>query len=332
MDHRHHSSTTDARRKPLQQTTLKDTCDMCSASKVKCDKQKPICGRCERLEYPCFFSPARRVRKHRYNPGLSSKKGRRAVAEPSTEPESLSASRDGSITANSPASDEMVDPSLRSGREGTISTEFAESYPASLPGDSGMVLPEASGHDSSSSGVLLPDRRGPSSQSDCTAHAISVLQQINLVICENLTTRSPLDQGSPLSLDGLIETASMAIKHVSAMLICPCSARIDTGLMAATVCTAILDIYEMILQQSKPSEQLSPSTKRLSRCQHDENSSTMRLLGELPKAAKLMTQFTKRYSQENEGSLKELPGELATSVTTRLRSLIDEVTNWVIRV
>lgn len=39
---------------------LKDSCDMCAASKVRCDKRKPLCGRCKKLGYPCFFSPARR--------------------------------------------------------------------------------------------------------------------------------------------------------------------------------------------------------------------------------------------------------------------------------
>jgi hypothetical protein len=46
-----------------QSQRLKDTCDMCSASKVRCDKIKPVCGRCKRLEYPCFYSPARRIPK-----------------------------------------------------------------------------------------------------------------------------------------------------------------------------------------------------------------------------------------------------------------------------
>ena len=39
---------------------LKDTCDVCSASKVKCDKQKPTCSRCDKLGYSCFYSLARR--------------------------------------------------------------------------------------------------------------------------------------------------------------------------------------------------------------------------------------------------------------------------------
>ncbi|KAI6245260.1 hypothetical protein HI914_06548 [Erysiphe necator] len=44
-----------------RQLKLKDTCDICSSSKVRCDKQKPTCGRCERLGQPCLYSPARRI-------------------------------------------------------------------------------------------------------------------------------------------------------------------------------------------------------------------------------------------------------------------------------
>ncbi|RKF61650.1 putative zn 2cys6 transcription factor [Erysiphe neolycopersici] len=34
---------------------------MCSSSKIRCNKQKPICGRCERLGLQCLYSPARRI-------------------------------------------------------------------------------------------------------------------------------------------------------------------------------------------------------------------------------------------------------------------------------
>lgn len=42
---------------------------MCSASKVRCSKQRPICSRCNELGYPCFYSPARRM--GRPNPARS---------------------------------------------------------------------------------------------------------------------------------------------------------------------------------------------------------------------------------------------------------------------
>ncbi|PHH70574.1 hypothetical protein CDD82_7039 [Ophiocordyceps australis] len=45
---------------------LKDSCDVCSASKLRCDKQKPTCARCASLNQTCSYSPARRAgRPHR---------------------------------------------------------------------------------------------------------------------------------------------------------------------------------------------------------------------------------------------------------------------------
>jgi hypothetical protein len=53
-------------------TKLKDSCDMCSASKVKCDKEKPTCVRCKKLGYPCFYSPTRRMGRPHPHRGRSS--------------------------------------------------------------------------------------------------------------------------------------------------------------------------------------------------------------------------------------------------------------------
>lgn len=50
-----------ARSGPPPTQKLKDSCDMCSSSKVKCNKEKPVCSRCWKLGYPCFYSPARRI-------------------------------------------------------------------------------------------------------------------------------------------------------------------------------------------------------------------------------------------------------------------------------
>ncbi|KAH8781017.1 hypothetical protein F5883DRAFT_483824 [Diaporthe sp. PMI_573] len=53
---------------------LKDSCDLCSSSKVRCDKTKPACSRCVSLGHSCSYSPARRAgRPHRIH--TQSKKG-----------------------------------------------------------------------------------------------------------------------------------------------------------------------------------------------------------------------------------------------------------------
>ncbi|CAF9919988.1 MAG: hypothetical protein HETSPECPRED_004133 [Heterodermia speciosa] len=330
MDRRHHSAAVDRRPKPQQQI-LKDTCDMCSASKIKCDKQKPICGRCERLDYPCFFSPARRVRKHRQPQRQLSNARRRAEEEPSSVAESIATSRDRSVTAFSQTSADLIDPSSSFKTNRASFTEFMESSPSSMPGDNDIILPEASGDDNRGPGAALPDHGELLFHSDCMAVAMCVLQQTNSVIGDNLPIRPLAAEGSAAGLDTLVNAASAAIKHVSTMLICPCSTSMDAGLLAAAACATIVDTYQVILQRSISLEQLSSSAKR-QMYQHDERSATVRLLGELPKLANLVTQFTRRYRQDMDKSPKDLRQVLATSLTIRLKALVNEVTNWVAQI
>lgn len=44
---------------PVQK--FKESCDLCSASKVRCGKQRPTCARCANLHKPCSYSPVRRA-------------------------------------------------------------------------------------------------------------------------------------------------------------------------------------------------------------------------------------------------------------------------------
>ncbi|KAL8795404.1 MAG: hypothetical protein Q9195_002145 [Heterodermia aff. obscurata] len=331
MDHEHHSAAIHKRRKPQQQQRPKDTCDMCSASKIKCDKQKPICGRCERLDYPCFFSPAKRVRKHRQPQGQLSNARSRAVEEPSSVLELIATSRDGSVTAFSQASANLIDPSSSLKTNRASFAELIESDPFSMPGDCDVILPEASEDDNRSPSAALPDHGELLFHSDCTAVAICVLRQTDAVIGGNLPLRPLAAEGNAAGLDTLVSAASAAIKHVSTMLICPCSKSMDAGLLAAAICATIVDTYQVILQRSISFEQLSSSAKR-HMYQHNERSATVQLLGELPKLANLVTQFTKRYSQDTGQSPKDLRQVLATSLTTRLKALVNDVTNWVAQI
>ena len=49
------------RRDLLPVQRLKNTCDTCATSKIKCSKEKPRCHRCTMLGCPCNYSPARRL-------------------------------------------------------------------------------------------------------------------------------------------------------------------------------------------------------------------------------------------------------------------------------
>ena len=187
MDFKHHRPKTHDR--PLSRTQkLKDTCDMCSASKVKCDKQKPICSRCERLGYPCFFSPARRIRKRHYVQDLSSSSRSRAT-ENAPESHITTTGRISSIIADSNASDEISDSGPRDNTHGARTAGLEKSYSATLVDDSNnMVQPDASNHDSNSLNAQTPMlealNHGKSpfftgSETDCVMVAISMLQDLN---------------------------------------------------------------------------------------------------------------------------------------------------------
>ncbi|KAL2856733.1 aflatoxin regulatory protein-domain-containing protein [Aspergillus pseudodeflectus] len=47
--------------RPIGTRKLRESCISCSRSKVKCDKQKPTCGRCFRRGLPCEFMVSRRT-------------------------------------------------------------------------------------------------------------------------------------------------------------------------------------------------------------------------------------------------------------------------------
>lgn len=338
---------------------------MCSASRVRCDKEKPICSRCERLGYPCFFSPARRVRKRRCIQSISSR-NKHEGAEISPEPQPVIVARGESVASRFNASDDTDDFNFRDGINGANPLDVGTSYSSTPSGDStSMPLQNASSHDNTTSGTMEPMSMGlgygQSSPSiafefDCATVAMNILQHLNMTSIKRPSTATLSGGIKAPTLDALINTASMAIKRVSTILICPCSKNPDVGLLAAAVCAALLDTYEVILRNStrsnavltptephrgvkrssvnsfmRDSEGMDISTRDL-QDGPNEKATIMRILEELPKVANLVTQFTKRYNQDAEEYPRDLPQALGASITSRLKSMIDEVTNWVAQV
>lgn len=64
----------------------------------------------------------------------------------------------------------------------------------------------------------------------------------------------------------------------------------------------------------------------------NEKATIMLILEELPKVANLVTQFTRRYSQDTEKGSRDLLQALTASITSRLKSMIDGVTNWIAQI
>ncbi|KAL8778779.1 MAG: hypothetical protein Q9213_007259 [Squamulea squamosa] len=203
--------------------------------------------------------------------------------------------------------------------------------------------------------------------SDCAGIAMQTLQTLTM-------TTVPEQVDSQFTLDTQLQTASAAIKNLSSILICPCSQNPDVGLLNAALCAAILDSYWFILRSSMdilsppylphtsipfscngenflPSNNTMPVSnfptppsfdmpRTIDNTPHNNNPQaiTQRVLDELPKAANVVMQFTRRYDGAGEATLlgdrddgKEdvaclLPA-LAVEQRTRLQDLVDKATS-----
>ncbi|KAL8927861.1 MAG: hypothetical protein Q9172_001161 [Xanthocarpia lactea] len=197
--------------------------------------------------------------------------------------------------------------------------------------------------------------------SDCAGIAMQSLQDLTSVSIPHL------DFSSDHTRNNQFHTASASIKHLSAILICPCSRRSEVGLLNAALCAAILDSYWNILrgavgpltqsstdianmmtggkdkipQRNTTSMTNNPSIQLAAHShsgQGHEQAIIQRVLHELPKAANVVMQLTGRYSATN-APLCHNPGmndkedvalllpTLAIEQRTRLKDMIDKATN-----
>ncbi|KAL8676074.1 MAG: hypothetical protein Q9186_007369 [Xanthomendoza sp. 1 TL-2023] len=363
---------------PQRAKKLKETCDSCSASKVKCEKQWPQCSRCENLRYPCFYSPARR--KGRPHPTITLD-GRKKSEEP---PERLSKQRKIEHEQDHPSPQAIscrIDEDYRTanaqdafqreqqdhrGQPGiNHRRDSAQSFRQENPTFPDLSNPSSQTFDTSSSttntsspatfspltrastmssNTFLEDESStwsPKSSyddtnSDCPDCALLAMQSL-----QQLTTASsPPSHHFPhqdFTFESHLHTISTSLKRLSAILICPCSRNPNVGLLAAALCAAILDSYWSILQNSAnynpPSYHSIDSLFESIRS--NQQAIIQRVLEELPKAANVVMQFTRRYSYSGTGALTMdgsedvslLLATLAVGQRTRLKDMIDKATS-----
>ena len=350
----------------------KDTCDMCSASKVKCDKRRPICSRCARLDYPCFYSPARRIRKHRlddHSPTPSAgQQQQQMLGPPSTH-----LNGDESLSTSSSASDDFA-----FGRDNTVphSLSVHGVFPAfSMPDANFSSLPAINTEVTSTKRMRsTPKPSTPECQQsplssdpkmDCATTTVDLLQNLDRTSLKSSSNRIASNAVVTASLEAFIKEASVAIRRTSIILVCPCSRKPDIGLLAAGVCSAVLDVYQTFLpanaaenvsddhpasarngQRSTASRfhegtpdgaMIDSSHTGASASQYSglqSKAPIMRILGELARIADLVTQFRNRYSEEDEedeeSSSRDLLRALVASMTSRLKSIIDDFTHLLV--
>ncbi|KAL1991800.1 hypothetical protein VTN49DRAFT_5108 [Thermomyces lanuginosus] len=412
-----------SRRPPQTRQKLKDTCDMCSASKVKCSKEKPVCARCEKLGYPCFYSPARRMgRPHPprksvasaqrssnpASPELSARSWVRSNDEAELRPDGQRpakrrsigsmgiSSRQSEVSSNdnnsenqsnnstfqpSPRTDNLdfqnfilpqdlhvndlddtgvlsfdddlsrvstndMDSLLFTPEESTFqfqstpkSTSNMNPYSMSLFKE--LEMPPNSAATGLNASINNDNLFTPNVELDCATVAMGLLQKLNDLasLCRSTATDSP-----PPATDMFIKTITSSTKRISTILVCPCSSKMEVGLLAAAVCAAILDVYELVLRKQSQCDASSSKVNQTSSNganaeeSNDSNNpsrnTTMRILEELPQMANLVIQFARRYSRPGaveSSSANFLLPSLASSLKARLKSLTHEATNqWLV--
>lgn len=412
---------------------LKDSCDMCSSSKVKCNKDKPVCSRCRKLGYPCFYSPARRIGRPHPN--------RRKITRKSPEPRPNVSGTDSAINQSVPDVpqgiqglyqhsrlvsetqpsildeiesssgitcglrslhwlDEVYIPTGGVGETETNTTScgsyvFSDdfnqkqtlsvpnspladldifNFPGALNGETQWLNRPESGIDlnfipfdfslaqsiSQSSSAGAPDAMeltscgqtplSDSSEADCVIGAIEILRrlQVSNEVADEVENSQPEKQ-----LLSRVQTASWAINRLSTILVCPCARKAYVGVLVATVCTMIMDIYgplsrrsheqkagDCIVSQSQdmnmrysldlnvdPNKCTVAGYAESADFESDESETHMpsvHILEELSKLANVVMQFARRYKGDSSGQPVGTLSALADALKLRLRSITNE--------
>ncbi|KAL2018617.1 hypothetical protein VTK56DRAFT_587 [Thermocarpiscus australiensis] len=328
---------------------LKDSCDMCSASKVRCDRQKPICGRCDRLAYPCFYSPARRVgRPQGRGSGSGQPRNNRRSSAAAIEREAFLA--ENSQRAVSPPVSGLP-------RDRPVEAPFALATSESQHRHPEPCLEPIS---VAFSAAANRDRDG--CESDCLEIGMNTQRELESA----LSKFSPASSSSGVwphegvdRAEAAFEVAGTAMRYLSVALICPCSERLEIGVVVGAVCMCILELYNTIASRATmnvpPSIQWASSIMG-SLSAFDRASGSMELpwggfpfsppdhfarregqgeqhlmlidvLGELAKLGTVVYQFTKRYrAGQADPAIADILQLVAALLKSRLKAVGDATT------
>ncbi|KAI1372120.1 hypothetical protein F4677DRAFT_433531 [Hypoxylon crocopeplum] len=264
---------------------LKDSCDACSASKVRCTKEKPSCARCTRLGNQCSYSVTRRM--GRPYPGGRTQSRAKVQTKASPQPGELCspAGHHGS-SGHSTGSPSPEGSSYSSMEESAMNNIFIPPLPLS-----------PSTFDDCA--TMAESRDGLSYTTDCASSLLDIMHRLSLQ-----------QQNADLLSNGP-GFLTQCYKSICRILICPCSQRLEIVLLTAAACNTILDTFSSFIQESRKSNT-------------DEESDVTLLIQELRQLTRLMLQYTRRYSNGAESQMAAVVPELATELKSRLQATIDE--------
>ncbi|KAK4111489.1 hypothetical protein N656DRAFT_780786 [Canariomyces notabilis] len=298
-----------ARRYQSQQLKLKDSCDPCSAAKVRCTKEKPSCARCDKFGHRCYYSPARRIGPpHRSN-----------SREHSSNSLSSSSNGPASATASTPSS--LKPPGLNY----SASISCGASQRTETAGQKPCLLlenppsPDSTPTPSSSSTPGAASNSPGSSNHSSNSNTPSSNNCYGLLLGIIDSSADVADAGSFLSSSAVI---------LSRVLICPCSQNLDVALLVAAGCNVVLDAVDAMVATNTTTEPPSSPASMDCNTMYSNPAARAGLLSELGRVANLVVQFTGRYEGiVDDAELRETLLGLAGEIRGRLQAAVEKATS-----
>ena len=279
-----------------QAPKLKDSCDRCSASKIRCTKEKPSCARCEKMGYTCFYSPARRV------------------GRPHRSKDSSSREKDGGETET--RSTRTTKPIRFIDEADKILSRF--NGPSAHDTAADVRLNQDYIHSSMQQQDNFPETQQHALDQDCALSIMEIFSELEIPASQ-LRYSPPIDSSL---LDTTTQILSAVLNRLSRIMICPCSEKGETAMLISAACMTIIDIHTMIIARF----QEAPGNE----------ATAMPVLGELSNVATLVLQFTERYNGSTIGEpalagndipLDFLPA-LGNLMQERLQQITNDATYW----
>ncbi|KAJ5435518.1 hypothetical protein N7445_006403 [Penicillium cf. griseofulvum] len=322
---------------------LKGSCDVCSTSKLRCDKQKPSCRRCTNLGHPCTYSPARRAgRPHRVRQE-SSKRRNQDQNQRQIQSQSVQQCF-GAPDRNARNSDLTESTDFASQTESEMSCGIdllPRAYTISHhQGDQSRTTEIPSSPCNTWSTRIDSD----TDEIDCVKAALSIIEQLE-------RNKGQLF-GTPTYGSGSL-TATEACQQLLTILICPCSEHVDVALLVASGCISLLDVVHGSTgaDYDQGSANVDKSTSygictdgtsvSLGSCEHDipmwsrPQSSSHKLASDaqvedLSKISRLILKFMDRYCQDTKarahwGRTTWVVGPVRAFLSSRLQYVTQEV-------
>jgi hypothetical protein len=338
--------------RPKKPWKLRQTCDPCSEAKVKCDKGNPRCGRCDRLSYECVYSPTRRIGRPRPRSPRSQDGGGRPARDDGAVIDEANVASEANEDYMAPAIAPAPAPARPSSAQPTEQTptarhlnlnlneplpdclDDADRWSGSAPASASASSNASSIASRNASHGLLSSLAQPSSlgldevrhnpyEYDCATVAVATLRKLAVAGLDGQSasptptaTASATATQTAAPADVLSDQIPHACRQAARILVCPCSADMDTALLVASLAAAILEVADSALRTLKPAGHAL-----------DDEQHTVLALGTLPKISQVVTLFTHRYSVTQASRPPEALLLLAASLRTTLKAMAEETTN-----